>query len=404
MLASHIPRITFNASKLPFLPSLLQPLQTSLSLGVDKIELTSDSSDKILDATVDHPEPITYFIKVGYNPDESYDISPSRLTNYLTSDPLIQDALTRTDRSVKLLLHNPEQLTSTLSKDEGLKSLTASFDVLKEALQANTIAGTGVASNGLSLPVSHPLSLSLASLPLPPSSTVILPLNLLESSALPLPSTSHTVIASRPLTAYPDGGVGSGNPFKLVDYKIPTCPGGPATNLLPPNYTPPDYTATLKLALGHFDAEHLLPKVGDGSLTTAESETLEGARMLQGMLQHLDKELRTVRSFAKYEKVLREDVVPIISGNFEELDEETSEVLGMFFRRHGEAVRIATAQRTRRLVVGGGDDHKGEQHEIEREVMLQQYAGEWVLKQEGVGGVSLGMVREELVEQLLGKI
>ncbi|GMI11574.1 hypothetical protein TrRE_jg11449, partial [Triparma retinervis] len=96
------------------------------------------------------------------------------------------------------------------------------------------ISSFGLCSNGLSLPPSHPLHLSLAEAlmcveNLPPSSdpgkftTVMYPFNPLETLATSqIPSTrTFETISYRPLLAYPDGGTGSGHPFKLVDHMVP---------------------------------------------------------------------------------------------------------------------------------------------------------------------------------------
>jgi hypothetical protein len=139
------------------------------------------------------------------------------------------------------------------------------------------ISSFGLCSNGLSLPPSHPLHLSLAESlmcveNLPPSSdpekftTVMYPFNPLETLATSqIPSTrTFETISYRPLQAYPDGGTGSGHPFKLVDHLVPTS-ADPSDSLVSTHELsspPAPYEDALSLAMGHFDAEGLVSEMG----------------------------------------------------------------------------------------------------------------------------------------------
>ena len=323
---------------------------------------------------------------------------------------------TRSNLSLSLLLHNPEEATSKLPSAAARHAfLEESFGALAPFLgndsSATPLTATGVCSNGLSLPSSHPLSISLSSLPLPPSSTVLLPLNLLESSSLPLPSSpafaglNHTIIGTRPLTPHPDGGAGDSHPFKLLDYEL-TAPDSSktSTHLLPPGYVEPSYRPALALALGHFDADSLADRVASGEKLSEEEEgTLEGAGILQGLLKRVDGELKSLRSMAAYDAMLAKEIVPVIQSTFEELDEETSTLLSSYFAASGSSARILTAQRTRTLVTSGGDGGGDTvKHAVPEGMAMQEYAIRWAMEREGVGGVSVGMPRVEIVEEFLG--
>jgi len=152
--------------------------------------------------------------------------------------------------------------------------------------------------------------------------------NVQDSSGL----SSLDVYISRPLTCYPDQGTGTGFPFKLIDYKIPlglTPTESTATSWTNKitGDTPPQYPPALKLALQHFDAEHLLEAEQERKLTGEENETLDGCRLLQSMLNDLDRSLEHVRSFEAYEDELYSKIVPLIYDTFEELDEDSAAVL-----------------------------------------------------------------------------
>ena len=91
--------------------------------------------------------------------------------------------------------------------------------------------------------------------------------------------------------------------------------------------TPPQYPPALKLALQHFDAEHLLEAKQERDLTPEEKETLDGCRLFQSMLNDLDSSLEHMRSFQAYEDELYSKIVPLIYDTFEELDEDSAAVL-----------------------------------------------------------------------------
>ena len=66
--------------------------------------------------------------------------------------------------------------------------------------------------------------------------------------------------------------------------------------------------------------------------------SLDGCKVLQGMIHDLDAGLETMRSFDAYEEYLTNKVVPLISGHFEELDNDSAGMLQLFFCVHGMAV------------------------------------------------------------------
>lgn len=206
------------------------------------------------------------------------------------------------------------------------------------------------------------------------------------------------VYVTRPLTAYPHGGTGwdqsspglsessgrgspsappaflngysgagSGgknidatHPVRILDYLVESGPiGHPVelswTNLHYKNYgpRPSAYQPVLNAALSHFDADAILEASKERELTVEERETLDGCKLLRDMIHDLDGSLDTMKSFAAYEEYLVDVAVPLIYGSFEELDEESIEILQLFFRVHGMAVRMVVARWTREMLLGG---------------------------------------------------
>ena len=219
---------------------------------------------------------------------------------------------------------------------------------------------------------------------------------------LSLTSSLHRyeTVGFRPLTGYPDGGTGEGFPLKLVDHIITRGGGGReeiSTHLL--KSSPEAYQLALFLALGHFDAEELVLAQGDRTLTPEERETLDGCKLLQGLILEEDRSLDRIRSFAAYEKNLTKKIIPTIHENFEELDEESTEVLAKFFMWHGAAVRFYTARETRKLLRVGGDDGGSQEHNVPVEESLQSYALKHALGQDAVDRVSLGLTKVEYVKE-----
>ena len=196
-------------------------------------------------------------------------------------------------------------------------------------------------------------------------------------------------------------------PVKLVDYELPN--GNGWSNKI--QETPKSYSSALNRALGHFDAVHLLEKeaeLGDsgGKLSPEERETLDGCRLLLGLIGSLDRKVGLYSSLESYEDDLAREVIPAIHGNFDELDEESSGVLGEFFKELGGAVRQGVAKRTRDMVKEGGCDIDFD-IDIDSGVRLQEFGLRWLKdhedkdKDEDEDGpktiISVGMPKEEYV-------
>jgi len=280
----------------------------------------------------------------------------------LANSPLVelkQKRVCNSDINLIYMAHNPETQGGALYESISSMSipppeeiravirerLQQSFIALEEACSNNTISSYGVCSNGLSLPEKHPLHLNWKDVieaacdaatavhgepTAPRLSALQLPANLLETNGIqvaqkiqqflrsisPKQEDSSTpsqilprnveILISRPLTCYPDQGVGTGYPFKLVNYQINTNldPEGPPrlewTHHI--QGAPPQYPPALNAAMGHFDAEAILEEQKVRPLTVEERETLQGCRLLQSMLHDLDASFPTMRSFQAYEE------------------------------------------------------------------------------------------------------
>jgi hypothetical protein len=202
---------------------------------------------------------------------------------------------------------------------------------------------------------------------------------------------SIDVNVTRPLTAFPYGGVGwepnsspgltensgapplflekrgadgkkidSTHPIRILDYRVESGPMGQKPHLEWTNHhynhygsRPSLYHGVLNAALSHFDADSILEASKERELTVEERETLDGCKLLRDMIHDLDSSLDTMKSFAAYEEYLVNVAVPLLYGSFEELDEESTGVLHAFFAVHGAAVRMVVARWTRELLLGG---------------------------------------------------
>ena len=329
--------------------------------------------------------------------------------------------------------------------------LTDAFIGLETGKAEGLISSYGVCSNGLSLPSSHPLHLPWMDVLVaasdavgyvhgaetidgtPPAdvvagiSTLQLPANLLETNGLSvaedvkmyldtaegddgdetpprLPNLPPTVdiYVTRPLTCYPDQGTGSGHPFKLVDYLIDTTTTSDLASGMTKVWTntidatrPPHYGPALAATMGHFDATEILEAGQERKLTVEERETLDGCRLLQSMIHDLDANLDDIRSFSAYEDDLYAKVVPLIHDTFEELDEDSAQVLQSFFVAHGGAVRHAIAKTTRKLLQEGGDGVKP--YDVPEGLTLQEFALQHLLKKKQVDKVIVGCPKPEHV-------
>lgn len=264
---------------------------------------------------------------------------------------------------------------------------------------------------------------------------------------------SVTVCVTRPLTAYPYGGTGvarhgsetasgtalvstppaflqgggvsdgthidAAHPIRILDYRIEV---GAATGPAPAplcwtnehfhqhGLRPAAYQPILNAVLSHFDAEAILEASRERKLTMEERETLDGCKLLQGMLHDLDAGLDAMQSFAAYEDYLVKTVVPLIYGSFEGLDEESAGMLQVFFRVHGMAVRMVVTRWTRELLLAdegrsaawtelGFGDFAG--IEIPEDVTLQEFSLRHLLKDEAVQSLVLGCSQPEHVLEAL---
>jgi len=286
-------------------------------------------------------------------------------------------------------------------------------------------------------------------------SVIQLPINLMERTGLDVAKKLYNKIqtdeqcqhlrdeppleiyAMRPLTCYPDRGTGTGHAFQLVDYLLPSGPrnqdeknvkgddgaeevlkDGEAQDVK--EYTiseedlvskqwsnqmegpPVIYSIALKKAMSHFDAEKLLEEKMKRELTSEERETLDGCKLLQSMLHDLDAGLAKVRSLGAHEEDLYQRIIPLIHDTFEGYDEETADVLEMFFKCYALAVRYSIARNTRELLKQGGDDGKGYKYDsIPDDEKLQDYALKYLLKERAISKVVVGTTKPDHVTDLL---
>lgn len=297
--------------------------------------------------------------------------------------------------NVTFLIHNPEvQVLELLKHDHNASFLDRQAFVQQrwqpalEKMQDHASVDTGggrlsfgVVSNGLGIPAeqNHPMHLGVdlvidAAKQYDQFTTVQLPANLLEihgwemarklSAELP----TLDIMAIRPLTCYPDLGTGTGHPFLLVDYNLPSLhenplgPFEPESSSLPSSsveYTnevigaPMIYQIALQAAMSHFDAEELLEIKQSRNLSMEERETLDGCKLVQSMIHDLDADLEHIRSFAAHEEELYSRIIPLLYDTFEAMDDRTSEVLSAFFAAYAVAVRYAIAKNTREVLQHG---------------------------------------------------
>lgn len=358
---------------------------------------------------------------------KSYNITPSNVVHNFTSEYILQAVessplleLHQDMENLKLvfLLHNPEVQVADLLKEnpkataeERLAFIGQRSKPAMETLQDYTssknskLFSFGVVSNGLGIPErnNHPMHLSSsfvidASKAYSQFSTVELPANLLETYGwemarkIKAEAPNVTVSAMRPLTCHPDLGTGSGYPFRLVDYALPTLEdqsigtfGDQEASIAPGmgvRYTnemsgiPTIYQLALQAAMSHFDAEQLLEAKQERDLTMEERETLDGCKLVQSMIHDLDNQLEHVRSFAAHEDELYGRIIPLLYDTFELMDDKTSDVLQAFFAAYAVAVRFAIAKKTREILKHG-DSEKGKgitYPNIPQSMTLQEFA------------------------------
>mmetsp|Transcript_13184 Transcript_13184/g.26882 ORF Transcript_13184/g.26882 Transcript_13184/m.26882 type:complete len:420 (+) Transcript_13184:175-1434(+) len=406
--------LTLNLQKLAFSggEAAILAARRALQSGISRCSTTLESEGVVADLLSSCTSPTRVYLKVGYDPaTQAHSLDPEKVLSVLHSSNLVSLSESNPNVTVTAIAHNPEEVRLS-SPDSYTERWADMFEAFSSASPSSTF---GICSNGLSLPPSHPLHLSLAELlmsmkdlPQDQFRTVMYPFNPLETlGASQIPSTrTFETISFRPLLAYPDGGAGDGHPFKLVDHMVPAgIDQGPSSLVSTHTITsvPTPYEDALSLAMGHFDAEALVSDSGERTLTPEERETVDGCKLLQGMLVEQDRMLSSVRSLSVYNSDLISSVIPLIKENFEEMDEDSSEVLSTFFRWHGVAVRCHTAWSTRRLLIEGGEDGKAERHDIPDEQTLQSYSLSYALEQKGVDMVEVGLPKVEYVDDILSQ-
>ena len=376
-----------------------------------------------------------------------HNLSPKHIINTMNKSPLVELYQNKELPQVDLIYcaHNPEaQGMEMLQQEAPLEDvrgfvkdkLIAAFVTMEQLVGEGKMGSYGVCSNGLGLSSSHPMHLSWEDM-LDASaeasrevhgfdcgrgennmSTVQLPANLLETHGLKVANRMKQFLASpdasmvggmpesveihslRPLTCYPDRGTGTGHPFKLVDYMLPTVEDGSVkawSHTL--KNMPAFYTSLLNETMSHFDATHLIElKEEEGrELTVEERETLDGCKLLQSMIHDLDSNLSAgqFRSFAAYEDDLFNKVVPLIHDSFEELDSDSAELLQRFFQAHGVAVRQSLANTTRELLKAGGDGVG--KYDIPDDMTLQDFALRFLLEQRCDGEFADGPLIDRVI-------
>lgn len=365
-------------------------------------------------------------IPVGENPDEAmmqvvHHLSGVAVENFLQKSALITSLV---DEHVDVIpmIHNPEEHgADTLSR------LTDAFCGLEQAISEKKINSFGVVSNGLALPRDHPLYLDWKSVVCKAAcdaaeqtgkttsglSILQVPANLLETRGLqvardvhaysqsgvaPLLSKELEIYLMRPLTCFPDQGTGDGQGFQLVDYPLPTEPGVTEwTHQM--TQTPPVYSATYKTAVSYFDATELLEAKQERALTEEEEETLMGAKILLEMIQEMDGSIEKAHSFAQHEQELLSKAIPVIDGTFDEIDDESSEVLQNFFASLGLAARYHVARNTRSLLMKGGQGVEASQ--MPADMKMQDFALNELLKEKSVSKIIVGATKPEHVRDTM---
>jgi hypothetical protein len=380
-----------------------------------------------------------------------HNVAGAAIRNRLEASPLLR--LSNDFRNVRVvpLLHNPEQQKSRRELDaEALQTLLQDpLSTLEAMCQDGAIARFGMVSNGLCLPMGHPLFVPVevavdAARQYAGYQVTQIPLNALETAGIAVseqlaqqigPSGKHEVYAMRPLACYPNRGTGAGHPFVLADLLIPEfvsgmpvtgsdTSGDPEPTVVPstappqlrwtnelPDSVPAAYERALKVSMQYFDAEEVVQAKLEGKTLTAEQrETLDGCKLLQSLFHDLDAGLPKQRSLAAHEQYLTETVIPLIHDTFESYDEESAQVLEQFFATYTVAVRHAIAKNTRALLQGGeamsfegGDlDSSGTPvYAIPPTMRLQEFGLTFVLQQPSISKVVVGATEvDQVVENV----
>lgn len=322
-----------------------------------------------------------------------HNVSSSFVEESIQSSPLLELQADMPHLRLVYLVHNPEvQVLELLeqypdatpeARDSFIQARwTPALDMLEEYSTSNTGVSFGVVSNGLGIPApnNHPMHLNSdividAANKYSHFLAVHLPANLLErhgwdvARRIKAEAPSVSIGAIRPLTCYPDLGIGTGHPFRLVDYALPSIDGGhpfapmgttgDTMSTSTTQYThemsgvPSIYQIALQTAMSHFDAEEILETKQERDLTTEERETLDGCKLVQSMIYDLDADLDRIRSFTAHEDELYGRIIPLLYDTFEAMDDHTSDVLQAYFAAYAVAVRFAIAKKTRQVLREG---------------------------------------------------
>ena len=357
-----------------------------------------------------------------------HNISSEYVLPTIQSCPLLTDLKDMDNLNLIFLIQNPEVQVLQLLKDDPKASLAdrtayikqkwhPALESMQELQSTDEYRGKisfGVVSNGLGIPADndHPMHMNPdlvidAAKTYDGFSTVLLPANLLEKHGWDTARKIHSEVPSvsigaiRPLTCYPDLGTGTGYPFRLVDYTLPsltpTAPGNEA-NSQKEQYTndmsgsPTIYQLALQTAMSHFDAEELLEIKQTRDLTMEERETLDGCKLVQSMIHDLDSDLEHIRSFAAHEDELYKRIIPLLYDTFEAIDDQTSDVLQAYFAAYAVAVRYAIAKNTRELLINGeeGNSQGPKYPELPQSMTLQEYSLRLLMAEKAISRIVIG--------------
>jgi len=404
-------------------------VQTALDQGVDVLECPSanDAAGAVALAGI-ISQPVTVLQRVGYRTvkavqdERSGDLlleqhAESRVVHNMSASFMhecIESSALITNKHIQLIpmVHNPE-----VHGADALDRLTEAFCGLEEVVKSGdtNVNSFGVVSNGLALAKDHPMHLdyrlvfqaadrackevgttvksSLSVLQLPANLREVQGIGVARQVKLARPHVH--VYTMRPLTYYAEDGTSQA----MLDYLLPQGPNEHewTHNMAGP---PNSYHQVLNMALAHFDGEALLEAKQERSLTEEETETLEGAKVLQSMLHDLDASIDQVVSFAAHEDQMVNVVIPTLFGTFEELDEPSVHLLSNFFAAHGWSVRYGLATKMRRMLRDGGPGFPA--NDISPSVKLQDYALEYLLKEEAIDKVIMGATLPEQIVDAVG--
>ena len=106
----------------------------------------------------------------------------------------------------------------------------------------------------------------------------------------------------------------------------------------PGAFDPADYVAASSRLVDHFTP-------GDG----ADDETREGCAWVTQLVSDLNGSLPKFEAFEQWELEITTQLVPMLHAKFEELDEDSADLLMAFFAAYGAAVRASADAATREL-------------------------------------------------------